>query len=220
MTKAKTRHDRQIRKFEYQAGDLVLCDHPRLKRGLASGLAHKYYGPFRIVEKRPNNVDYVLKRIGTKSKKKYQVHKNRLKIYFGNKIIEDSSPKLDKKILQPSGQKIVGDHQKIYDNFTNTEKDSEDNIVFDSMHFQDDNRSLSPSLIRDAETEQDSTDDRIYCICQQESFGHMILCDNVECSIKWFHFPFVDIHKAPKGRWYCGDCKTLGFEARGRPRNQ
>ena len=69
MTKVKTRHDRQIRKFEYQAGDLVLCDHPRLKRGLASGLAHKYYGPFRIVEKRPNNVDYVLKRIGTKSKK-------------------------------------------------------------------------------------------------------------------------------------------------------
>ena len=143
-----------------------------------------------------------------------------MKIYFGNKIIEDSSPKLDKKILQPSGQKIVGDHQKIYDNFTNTEKNSEDNIVLDSTHFQDDNRSLSPSLIRDAETEQDSTDDRIYCICQQESFGHMILCDNVECSIKWFHFPFVDIHKAPKGRWYCGDCKTLGFEARGRPRNQ
>ena len=46
MDKAKIRHDRNIRKFTYEIGDLVLADHVKIKKGLTSGLAHKYYGPF------------------------------------------------------------------------------------------------------------------------------------------------------------------------------
>jgi hypothetical protein len=41
MDKAKIRHDRNIRKFSYEIGDLVLSDHVKLKKGLSSGLAHK-----------------------------------------------------------------------------------------------------------------------------------------------------------------------------------
>ncbi|CAF0882494.1 unnamed protein product [Brachionus calyciflorus] len=54
MDKAKIRHNRNIKKFEYQVGDLVLTDHVKVKKGVSSGLAHKYHGPFIIVI---NNVD-------------------------------------------------------------------------------------------------------------------------------------------------------------------
>lgn len=43
MQKEKLNHDRKIKKCEYKIGDFVLCDHPKLKKGLSHGLAHKYY---------------------------------------------------------------------------------------------------------------------------------------------------------------------------------
>lgn len=42
-----------------------------------------------------------------------------------------------------------------------------------------------------------------YCLCNQDSFGDMILCDNMSCLIKWFHFSCVAVAKAPTGKWYC-----------------
>ena len=45
MNKAKIDHDRKIRKFEYQIGDNVLTEHPKLKTGLSHGIAHKNYDP-------------------------------------------------------------------------------------------------------------------------------------------------------------------------------
>ena len=56
MQKAKTNHDRKIKRYEYKVGDLVLCDHPKLKKGLSHGLAHKYYGPFKIVGIKDNKL--------------------------------------------------------------------------------------------------------------------------------------------------------------------
>ena len=38
----------------YEIGDYVLCDHPRLKKGVSRGLARKYYGPFIIKDRREN----------------------------------------------------------------------------------------------------------------------------------------------------------------------
>ena len=54
MEKAKIQHDPQIKKFDYNIGDYVLTDHPKLKKGLSHGLAHKYYGPYIIVGKNEN----------------------------------------------------------------------------------------------------------------------------------------------------------------------
>ena len=34
---------------------------------------------------------------------------------------------------------------------------------------------------------------RLWCYCQEPSFGKMILCDNENCSIKWFHFDCLRI---------------------------
>ena len=41
---------------------------PRLKKGLAKGLAHKYYGPFQIMEKNTNQVEYVDPQVKSRSK--------------------------------------------------------------------------------------------------------------------------------------------------------
>ena len=34
-------------------------------------------------------------------------------------------------------------------------------------------------------------------------YGKMILCDNSNCAIQWFH---IDCLKLPKGKWYCPMC--------------
>lgn len=46
-----------------------------------------------------------------------------------------------------------------------------------------------------------------YCICNQVSYGDMVGCDNPSCPIEWFHYPCVDLHDAPKGKWYCPPCR-------------
>ena len=41
---------------------------------------------------------------------------------------------------------------------------------------------------------------QLWCICRKPSFGDMIGCDNVlSCKLEWYHFPCVNIRKAPKG---------------------
>ncbi|KAI5736665.1 hypothetical protein M8J76_005931 [Diaphorina citri] len=46
-----------------------------------------------------------------------------------------------------------------------------------------------------------------YCLCNQVSFGQMVMCDNDHCPIEWFHFSCVGITNTPKGKWYCPDCR-------------
>ena len=50
---------------------------------------------------------------------------------------------------------------------------------------------------------------RVWCYCGQPSFGTMILCDNNDCSIQWFHCECLRIRSPPKGRWYCPACRKL-----------
>jgi hypothetical protein len=102
MDKAKIRHDRNIRKFSYEVGDLVLTDHVKIKKGLSSGLAHKYHGPFVIVAKHPNNVNYVIRRHNTKKSKTFLIHKNRLKKYFGHFNEAQINVNTDSSVLESS----------------------------------------------------------------------------------------------------------------------
>lgn len=37
-----------------------------------------------------------------------------------------------------------------------------------------------------------------YCICNKESFGEMIECENKDCDIGWFHFGCVGLKEVPK----------------------
>lgn len=50
-------------------------------------------------------------------------------------------------------------------------------------------------------------DEPTYCLCDQISFGEMILCDNDLCPIEWFHFSCVSLMTKPKGKWYCPNCR-------------
>jgi inhibitor of growth protein 1 len=50
-------------------------------------------------------------------------------------------------------------------------------------------------------------DEPTYCLCDQISFGEMILCDNDLCPIEWFHFSCVALMTKPKGKWYCPNCR-------------
>ena len=85
MDKVKIDHERRLRKFDYKIGDLVLTDHPKLKRGLLQGIARKYYRLFEIVGKNLNGVDFFIKKVGSKRGKIKQYHKSRLKIYYYSK---------------------------------------------------------------------------------------------------------------------------------------
>jgi hypothetical protein len=112
MDLAKVKHDRKIKKFSYNVGDLVLSDHVNLKVGQSSGLAHKYHGPFEITGVHNNKCNYIIKKRldnGKLGKKAFIIHKNRLKVYFGhyndnlqdkNKVTEveeNKSPRIDWK---------------------------------------------------------------------------------------------------------------------------
>ncbi|XP_037962775.2 inhibitor of growth protein 1 [Plutella xylostella] len=57
--------------------------------------------------------------------------------------------------------------------------------------------------------EQDAIDpdEPRYCLCDQISFGEMILCDNDLCPIEWFHFSCVSLTTKPKGKWFCPKCR-------------
>ena len=52
-------------------------------------------------------------------------------------------------------------------------------------------------------------DTNLYCFCQRMSFGDMIECDNPKCKYQWFHFECLGITSAPKGKWYCPECKKM-----------
>lgn len=50
-------------------------------------------------------------------------------------------------------------------------------------------------------------DEPTYCLCDQISYGEMILCDNDLCPIEWFHFSCVALTTKPKGKWFCPKCR-------------
>lgn len=46
----------------------------------------------------------------------------------------------------------------------------------------------------------------LYCVCQKEESGKMIMCDNPSCKYVWFHYKCVGIQWACKGTWLCPQC--------------
>lgn len=48
---------------------------------------------------------------------------------------------------------------------------------------------------------------KLYCICRQEEYGHMIACDNEACSVTWFHVTCLHMKRVPKGKWHCPECR-------------
>ena len=91
MNRSKRNYDRKLKKPNYEIGDLVLCSHPRIARGLARGLAPKYHGPFEIVGKHSNKVDYLIKPLNKTKAHAKLIHINNLKTYYKRSIDENKA---------------------------------------------------------------------------------------------------------------------------------
>ena len=51
--------------------------------------------------------------------------------------------------------------------------------------------------------------EKMWCYYQQPSQGAMILSDNNDCTIKWFHCNCLRIRKPPNGKWKCPSCRKF-----------
>ncbi|KAF7684669.1 Chromatin modification-related protein YNG2 [Astathelohania contejeani] len=71
---------------------------------------------------------------------------------------------------------------------------------------------ISPPILEETScvvrTGRGGDGESVYCICRQPSYGDMIECESVDCSIGWFHFGCVGLSVSPKGCWYCSRCKN------------
>ena len=81
MDQAKIRHDRNIRASEFKTGELVWLKVESNKPGLAQGLTQKWVGPYTVLERHENNVDYVIKNKNIDGKRRL-VHRSKLKKCF------------------------------------------------------------------------------------------------------------------------------------------
>ncbi|KAI8593308.1 hypothetical protein BDZ88DRAFT_448279 [Geranomyces variabilis] len=70
--------------------------------------------------------------------------------------------------------------------------------------------STQPASPRMRAASPDTTDDLLYCLCQQVSFGEMIACDNPQCPHEWFHLGCVGLAGPPAGAWMCPTCVQTG----------
>lgn len=62
----------------------------------------------------------------------------------------------------------------------------------------------------DMDMDDDAQEDNTpYCYCREKSHGSMIMCDNADCKIQWFHWTCVGITEDPTGDWFCKDCSKL-----------
>ncbi|KAK9499069.1 hypothetical protein O3M35_003582 [Rhynocoris fuscipes] len=68
-------------------------------------------------------------------------------------------------------------------------------------------REETPPPLREEEVAPHDIDEPTYCLCDQISYGEMILCDNDLCPIEWFHFVCVSLTTKPKGKWFCPKCR-------------
>ncbi|KAL3883718.1 hypothetical protein ACJMK2_029954 [Sinanodonta woodiana] len=61
----------------------------------------------------------------------------------------------------------------------------------------------------ESETSSCNTNEELWCFCNQVESGRMICCNNDKCKLKWFHYLCLGISCAPRGKWYCPDCRKL-----------
>ena len=65
------------------------------------------------------------------------------------------------------------------------------------------------STVEEGNHDDSEDESRLWCYCEQPSFGQMVMCDNKKCPISWFHFECLRIRTPPKGKWYCPNCRKL-----------
>ncbi len=129
MNKAKGRFDRRIKKEFYKVGDLVLCSHPKIAKGMRRGIAFKYQGPFKVVGVDPNGCNYTIRKEGPRHKRK-RVHKNNLKAFFSKAA--QLTPPQKVLVTEPMVVEPVRSTSKIAGKKTQTKVLDKPNLANDS----------------------------------------------------------------------------------------
>ncbi len=71
-------------------------------------------------------------------------------------------------------------------------------------------RPITPNVQNQHDEEVNNTSNSLeYCYCHGPDEGAMIGCDNAACKLKWFHMNCLKIASAPRGKWYCPECRRL-----------
>ncbi|VVC28175.1 Zinc finger, PHD-type,Zinc finger, FYVE/PHD-type,Zinc finger, RING/FYVE/PHD-type,Zinc finger, PHD- [Cinara cedri] len=81
--------------------------------------------------------------------------------------------------------------------------------IDDETDSDSDSGNLVIELPKFVEQKAVQSTERLYCHCRcpYDEVSEMIACDNPNCRVEWFHFDCVGITIAPKGNWYCPDCR-------------
>ena len=64
---------------------------------------------------------------------------------------------------------------------------------------------ISSSQDSEETKEADTASEETWCYCKKEESGKMIMCENDNCKIVWFHFECLKITTATKKKWFCPD---------------
>lgn len=65
---------------------------------------------------------------------------------------------------------------------------------------------------KSAEAEPAEEDVKFYCLCRRPDEGGMVMCDNPDCHLQWFHMSCVGVKddaELAEKNWYCPDCRPL-----------
>ncbi|KAI5189271.1 hypothetical protein NECID01_0466 [Nematocida sp. AWRm77] len=94
-------------------------------------------------------------------------------------------------------------------------EDTSDMIKESSSEFKEgvakDSLSLKLQKITDLldnsiEGESFDEEDKPCCTCKQPAKGEMVVCDNPECPVEWYHAGCVGLKEMPKKKWLCQVC--------------
>jgi hypothetical protein len=235
MNVAKIYYDRNIKPKQYKIGDLVLTDHVKIKTGLKHGMAHKYHGPFVVVQIHSNGVDYIIRKADTKNGKKFMIHHNRLKKYFGRSTNDQPDAIIENKhslTVTPSRKRPYKKNVeckrwlKTSSNFKQkpatpiSSSSSSETETLDSDQVQFKNNQRSNQALSDLEslfdftlnqtTEPTSSDKNVCKVCNvvNEKLS-MIACDQCD---QWYHLNCQHVRRLPleTTKWFCKDCKKIG----------
>ena len=223
MAITKVFYDRNVKPESYEIGDLVLTDHVKIKVGLKHGLAHKYHGPFRVLAKHHNTVDYLIKKADSPKARKFLIHHNRLKRYFGQ-IDDVSGADVSLRELNLSIGELS--HKRAYtknpnckrwaDPITKSDPPTVQTSIPNGPVLIEDVLPNQPQLLEEtnsvpnlgpAEILDGPQNKNICKICKNEAeLSGMIACDLCD---QWYHFKCQNIRRKPseENEWYCKECK-------------
>lgn len=118
----------------------------------------------------------------------------------------------EKMLIVEKALELLSKHVKRLDELLeDASKNVDESIINQLNEAMEDKKRLKQKKGRKSfkaatEDELDEVDEEgaepVYCLCQRESHGGMVSCDNVDkCPYEWFHYSCVGLTEPPTGTW-------------------